>query len=90
MNMVRRCGDTRKRMLLLLLRLLQLLLLLEVVRRVEALRRLGRTRVLLMLMLVLLHAGLVEPAAAAKAGRAMVATARRMVEPVVRVWGVLV
>ena len=65
--------------------LLLLLLLLEVVvvRRVDALRWLRRTRVLLILVLLLVHAGALgaEPAAAANAGRVMVATARRMIEP---------
>ncbi len=66
---------------------LVVLLLLEVVRRVDALRRLRRTRVLL--MLVLLRAGLATPTAAARAGWAIVAMARRMIEPIVVVWGVL-
>ena len=60
--------------------------LLEVVRRVDALQRLRRMRVLL--MLVLLRAGLAKPAAAARAGWGIVVMARRMIEPTVVEWGV--
>lgn len=63
------------------------LLLMEVVRSVDALRWLRRTRVLLMLLL--LRAALAAPAAAARAGRAICAKARRIIEPVVVVWGIL-